>query len=349
MKLHRLILAALPLLAFTSCSDDKDEPTAEETVTYKGIFALNQGNMNDNIPGSITNIDYEKGEAFQNVFQEANRRLVGDTPQDGIIYGSKMYIAVYLSSTLEIVDKNTLVSEKTIKLTGEGIEPRGLAAKDGKVYMSLYDGYVARLDTTSLSIESKIKVGPNPDQIAIAGDYLYVTNSDGMNYLNQYANGYTVSKIRLSDFSEEKRIEVGMNPTKIVSNGTDVFVIAMGDYTAANPAMLKRINADDTVEPLFNASMMAINGDKLYTVHSPFYEAPTTYSIYQISSGTSTPFTPSEIVSPQAIGVDPATGKVFISTMGGSYSDPCSVNEYTASGSFVRSYESGVYTAAFVI
>lgn len=45
-------------------------------------------------------------------------------------------------------------------------------------------------------------------------------NSDGMNYNAGYANGKSVSKIALSTFTEEKKIAVGMNPTKIAADAS---------------------------------------------------------------------------------------------------------------------------------
>ena len=39
-------------------------------------------------------------------FLYINKRSLGSTPQDAIVYGSKMYIAIYGSNIIEIVDKN---------------------------------------------------------------------------------------------------------------------------------------------------------------------------------------------------------------------------------------------------
>lgn len=358
MKFRKIFAIALCALTFTACSndDDKDLPINRTEGEYYGGFTVNQGNQGNNIPGSLTNIDYETGEAHQNAFRTANKRVLGDTPQSAIIFGDKMYIAVYMSNTIEIVNKTTLKSEKTISLTGTGTQPRYMTGKGNYVYVSMFDGYVSRIDTRTLEIDKTIKVGPNPDELAIAGDYLYVTNSDGMNYLNGYADGFTVSKINLSTFTEEKKITVGMNPTKAVSNGKDVFVICMGDYSAENPATLMRINtADDSVEKLFGATLMTINGNNLYTVNAPAtwgsleLTAPT-YSVYSISDKKKTDLKLENIIQPIAIGVEPKSGHIFISSYSveNGWSDPCVVNEYAASGSFLKSYNAGIGASCLV-
>lgn len=360
MNLNKLLIAALSTLCFTACDNDDDNVVVDIPVVYKGMFVLNQGNMGKNIPGSITNINLKKGESVQNVFMAANDRTVGDSPQTGIIYGGKMYVGVHGSGTLEIMDKNTLRSVKMLALTGVYAGPRSLAAKDGKVYMSLYDGYVARLDTLSMEVDKKIKVGPNPDGIAILGNYLYVTNSDGMNYLNGYANGYSVSKIDLSTFTEECKIPVAMNPTKIATDGQDVFVISMGNYTAEYPSILQRLNinydSEDEnsigAENLCEASMMAVCGDIIYCIKAPIWGVSTDYEYftYKISDGTKTAFTPQGMIDPQAMAFDSKSGHLFISTLSAAYAydDPFKIVEYTSACEFVDSYEAGVGAYAFV-
>lgn len=373
MKLNKIFAIALCALCFTACSDDDDKPEIPETPDTPEnpdtpnnpdnpdnpdnqlVFVLNQGNMGKNIPGSLSKIDLTAGTIVNNAFKDANGRILGDTPQCAMIYGSKLYVGVYQSNTIEVMDAVTLKSEKTISLSSTAKGPRGIAAKDGYVYFSMYDGYAARLDTLSLTIDKTIKVGPNPDEIAIAGNYLYVTNSDGMNFNNSYADGYTVSKINLSTFTEEKKINVGMNPTKIVSNGTDVFVISMGDYSSVNPSTLKQIKEDDSVETLFNAGLMAINGDKLYCVYAPYTKKdepaiPPTYYEYVISTKVKTELQLANIISPVAIGINPSTGNIFVSSYSVEYgySDPCIVNEYSSTGTFLKKYDVGVGAGCFV-
>ncbi len=53
----------------------------------------------------------------------------------------------------------------------------------------MYDGYVSRISLLSLTIDATLKVGPNPEEMTVANGYLYVGNSDGMNYGADYANG----------------------------------------------------------------------------------------------------------------------------------------------------------------
>ena len=75
---------------------------------------VNSGNLRSNIPGSLTFIDYATGQASQDAFKTANGRVLGDTPQNAVVYGSKMYIAVYQSNLIEVVDRVSLKSLKTI-------------------------------------------------------------------------------------------------------------------------------------------------------------------------------------------------------------------------------------------
>lgn len=102
-----------------------------------------------------------KRNSKQQCIFDINKRSLGGTPQDAIVYGSKMYIAIYGSNIIEIVDKNTAKSIKQIVPTStQGEGPRDIIAANGKVYVSMYDGYVSRIDTLSLTIDATLKVGP---------------------------------------------------------------------------------------------------------------------------------------------------------------------------------------------
>ena len=136
------------------------------------------------------------------------------------------------SNTIEVVNKNTLVSVVQIVPTpAQGNTPRDIVTDGKYVYVSMYTGVVSRIDPSTNTIDKTVAVGPNPEEMVIVNKSLYVTNSDGNNYNAGYANGKSVSKISLSDFVEEKKIAVGLNPTKITADALgNVLVLCMGDY-----------------------------------------------------------------------------------------------------------------------
>lgn len=346
--ISRLLVAALPL-SFAACSDDDGPGRDPEIVTVSdGAFIVNSGNLRNSISGSLTFIDYATGQASQNVFQAANGRVLGDTPQNAVVYGSKMYIAVYQSNLIEVVDRVSLKSLKTISFDAAvGQEPRYVVAHGGKVYASMYNGYVQRIDTLSLSVDGVVKVGPNPEEMCVAGNYLYAANSDGQNYQNGYVDGCTVSKISLGSFTEEKKINVGLNPTKMASDGSKVYVITMGDYSEANPATLRQIVNDNTVSAIAPATLMGAGDGKLYFINAPYGASSIDYKVLDMATGTIATFPTAGVDSPAAIAVDPVVGDVFISSynlVGGyaSYSTPGYVEQYKADGSLVKRYDTGV-------
>lgn len=83
-----------------------------------------------------------------------------NTANDIALYGSKLYIVVNVSSTIEVIDFQTGISIKQIPMftdNGSSRQPRHIAFYENKAYVCSFDGTVARIDTTSLQIESFTK------------------------------------------------------------------------------------------------------------------------------------------------------------------------------------------------
>lgn len=366
---HLLFAAALfsvtPL--FYACSDDDNEveiprdpeedpeskpdttPEATAPTTATGLYVCNAGNLSNNINGSLSFIDFATGNVTNNLFSTINKRSLGSTVQDGIVYGSKMYIAVYGSNIIEVVDKNTAKSIKQIIPTAaQGEGPRDVVAANGKVYVSMYDGYVSSIDTTNCTIDATVKVGPNPEEMTIANGFLYVTNSDGMNYDNGNENGKSVSKIGLKTFTEAKRIAVIVNPTKICStqNG-NVYVLSMGNY-ADIPATVQKINTMNEVTEVAKATLMTVKDNMLYLINAPYGAKENTYVSIDTQTGTENKNLIAQPVdSPCSIAVNQFSGNIYISSynmVGGyaSYTTDGYVNEYSVAGKFVKRYDVGV-------
>lgn len=338
-----MALLMMGAVSFTACDEDEesDQPAKGSGIVY----VLNEGSMGSN-NASVSAINLKDTTAYASQFATVNGRNLGDTGQDMLRYGGKIYIAVYGSNTIEVVDGNSLKSIKTIQTeAGKPGNPRSLAADKGKVYVSLYDGYVAKLDTAKLAIEDSIAVGPNPEEITIANGNLYVAVSDGMNYANGYANGMYVSKIGLDSFKVASKIDVLVNPTKITSDKDgNVFVISMGNYYDI-PATVQKITKDDKVSVVGNATLMACNGNTLYTINAPWGASSIDFVSYNTTTGVkeSDAFisgTADELpANPTSISVNPENGNIMI----GSY---LTASDYSSNG-YVFEYVSGAFKTKY--
>lgn len=347
---------ALCAISLASCEDEPDDNLIIDPVeppVSVGAFVLNQGTQGYNIPGSLTLAGYS-GVAQQEIFKAANGRVLGSTPQCAVAYGSRIYIGDSQSNLIEIINADTYKSEKTISLAdAEANIPRSMVAKDGKVYISMYTGQVCRLDTASLAIDATVTVGPNPDKIAIHGKYLYVPNSDGLNWMVGY--GTTASKIDLATFKVEKTMEVGLNPTEFISNGTDLFLLCMGNYGDV-PATVYSVKSDDSIEKVAEATSVAITHDYLYYINAPYVypvsPEPECYAYHLRNKATTRILADNFVDAPVAMAFDTVAGALVITsntidpaTGNADYSTPGYVNIYDSTLNLVTTLPTGVNPA----
>lgn len=353
----------LPLV-FCACDND-DNPGGDDDKPFRaerGVYVFNAGNQRSSIDGSLSFIDLASPRGLtNNVFMTVNGRSLGSTVQDGVIWGDDMYIAVSESNTIEVVDKHTVASVAQIRPTAEqGKQPRDIVTDGKYIYVSMYDGYVSRIDPATNTIDKTVQVGPNPEEMAVLNGYLYVANSDGFNF--PALTNSSVSKIALDDFTEEEKIMVGKNPCKVVAHEASgkLFVICMGDYTEANPNSLWTIDAatDKVTDLHVNATLMCLSGNTLYTVYNQ-YGSPeaNSYISYNATDNSvlneafipadriSEDFTANVVDNPQGIAVDPVSGHIFITSYvsdPNSYTLPCYIFEYNAQGEALAKYDVGV-------
>ena len=363
-----VMMLAVPFV-FAACSDDDGpvpSPTPEPTpvpdpepdysvpTDQQGLYVFNGGNQYSSIDGSLSFINFSKQEVSNNVFAAKNNRSLGATVQNGAVFKGALFIAVCGSKTIEVVDKLTMESIKQIATPSTSDGPRFVAADDTYVYASLYSGEVIRINPATNEIDKTISVGPNPEEMVIANGFLYVVNSDGLNYQNGYVNGKSVSKIDLSSFTEVKKIEVGMNPTRIATDGTNVYALSTGDYTPENPSSIWKIDAqDNATDTGIGASWLAVQDGVLYTINSVFDENWMTtnyYITYNLSdmSVNSSAFLGENVVdAPAGICIDAEGGNLFVSSYNlaygyASYDTEGYVNQYDLNGNLVKKYDVGV-------
>lgn len=346
--------AFIASLAFTACSDDDDvTPTIDPVLPSEmsEMYVINQGNQYGGVSGSISQTTFSEGNftVIPDIFRTTNGQYLGDTPQRAVRYGDKIYVPVFGSNLLWVLDAATLRIEAQVSTQA----PEAVCGDGGYVFVASNEGYVTRLDTLDFAAEGqKLNVGPNPAGLTASRGKVYVSISDGYNYANGYADGKKVVAIDTESFQKTAEYAVGINPTQLCSNAVgDVFVICMGNYNDVAPELMK-IAANGTVSSVGSASFMTISDNVIYAVSATANytdnTADMTFTAYNTLNGITSTF-PLDADNlpgwPVAIDVNPRNGHIVICADKGpaDYDKSGYVWEYKADGSFIDRLEVGIH------
>ncbi len=343
-----LSLFALSALVLTSCSED--DPINEAPVVTTGAYLLNSGSQGNN-DTSLSYYDFTTQNVNKDVYRTLNGTLMGDTGNDMIIYGSKMYFAVTVSGKIIVTDNNGLLIKNITSEQNNALqEPRNLTTYEGKLYVTYKNGYLARIDTTTLSIENQVKVGRNPEQVAVANRKLYVANSGGFGFETSEGYDKTVSVVSVDNFTVLKTLEVVPNPAKILAdNQGDLYVISHNSYN--NDGALQRIDSKTDVVSKIDgftspASMAFMKNSTLYVIQVRYegYVPVPTYSVFDTSTEkiTSNQFITdgTTLTAPGFINVEPVTGNVYIGDSP-TYTGNGDIYIFSPQGKLLKKFDSG--------
>jgi YVTN family beta-propeller protein len=333
------IVVLIAAICLSSCRKEGDDivPSTETPVVegnagmVSGFFLLNEGNMGSN-KASLDYFDYATGVYHKNIFPERNPNVVnelGDVGNDLQIYGDKLYAVINCSHLIEVMDVNTAKHIAAIAIPN----CRYIVFDKGYAYISSYAGpvlidpnarlgYVARIDTATLTVKDTCIVGYQPEEMAIVGNKLYVANSGGYRVPN-YDN--TVSVIDLNTFKEIKKIVVGINLHRLErDNYGNIYVTSRGDHNNIHSNTYIIDSKTDMVTHTLNlpANELCASGDSIYT-HSAEWNHTTsknsvTYAIINtqtkkiVSRNFITDGTDKLIEVPYGIAVNPDTKEIFV-------------------------------------
>ncbi|MCS3794976.1 YncE family protein [Niastella sp. OAS944] len=239
MKKFRILLPLVVMMAgMASCK--KDDVKTETPLVTTGVYVLNEGLLNDGNT-TLTYYDFGTGKPVTDYFANVNGKGLGDTGNDLLIYGGKMYIVMNVTSHVRVAEVLTAKSIKTIDFTngnGPDRQPRNIVAYKNKVIVSSWDNSVSIIDTTTLEVEKVITVGSNPEQMVVSGDKLFVANGGGLSGLDS-----TISVVSLTTYTEQQKIKVGLNPYCMAADSANnIYIGCNGDYGAVGPKLVK-VNA----------------------------------------------------------------------------------------------------------
>ena len=348
LKIHHLLIGLLFLLQ--ACEKAPVAPPKIDSSTLRGfgLVVLNEGlfNMNNS---TITWHDFETKSAHTDWFESVNGRRLGDTGNDLVVHGGKIYVIVTVSSQLEILDANTGQSLRQIPFF-DGTrprQPRAVAFLHNKAFVCSFDGTVAVIDTATLEIERFIQVGRNPDGIATANNKIYVSNSGGLDFPN-YDN--TVSVIDFDTMTEIKRIPVGINPFTIRSDGGRyLYLVSRGNY-ADIPMRLQIIDTaiDEVVHTFtgFQALDFALGKNIAYVYYHDFM-GRTGSSIMTINMDTWEIITPNfisdgtRLETIYGIYADTLAGRIFVADAKG-FTTQGRIYSFNKDGELLYSFNAGL-------
>ncbi|NDW18041.1 hypothetical protein D0T53_03805 [Dysgonomonas sp. 216] len=336
--------AILSLLAFTfvSCSDDNDNDDNGPWKPSEGLYILNEGSYNGN-NANLAFYNLTTQELNKEPFETMNDGLfLGSTAQHLLVQNDTMYIAVYQSAYIFVTDKYGKVIKK-IESTRDGQpqQPREFAAHGKYVYVTYYDGYLARINKKTLEIEDQVKVGSNPESVCVSNGKIYVANSG-------YGYGTTVSKIDLNTFEFIKDIDVIQNPTVLEKDKDgNIYVISMGNYGDIKNTLQKIDIATEEVSVLGKGSIIRMNTkrDKLYSIYSQWGATEVTYKVYDTTTGevVDNKFITDDVEfvsDPYSLSIDPKNGNIYIGVS--NYSTESSMYIISPStGKLLHSFKTG--------
>ena len=322
------------LLLAAACERFPGSPGVSRPAnSIAGFFLLNEGSEGSN-HCTLDYYDYSTGVYSKNIFPERNFDVIdelGDVGTDIGVYGTRLWVVVNHSNLVEVIDARTGWHITQISIPN----CRSITFKDRHAYVSSYgcpvgidpnapQGYVAKIDTSSLEVIDTCHVGYQPEEMAIVGEHLYVANS-GCYRVPDY--DHTVSGIDLHIFREDIcKIDVATNLHRMEADAHgQIWVSSRGDYYDI-PPIIAVINAErnEVCDFLEEApcSDMALCGDSLYVYGNTWnyftQSNKINYSIVDVrtrqvvSDNFITDGTDLQIQSPNGIAVNPQTREIFI-------------------------------------
>ena len=341
-----LTLTVYAMTLFTGCKKDKpDEATAPDLKENTAIV-LNEGGWGNN-EAEISVIDLDSKTITNNYFSISNARGLGDVAQDAVAYGSKLYVAVWGSNTIEAIDRTSGTSTQ-IYLGNRG--PRYIAYDRGKLYVSCYEpASVIRIDTATLNVEATCQLsGLRPEGLCIAAGKLFVLNSWKPDTQGNPLRDSTMSVVDLATFTEKSKITGGLNPQKIKQlDDYHVAISYSGDYEEV-PGGLAIVNTNNMSIRRISTNTPNIdtyNGKIYYYVHTYGQAWNGTINILDGATMQVSSLTVSETEGfsaqyyPYAINVSPKNGNIYIS--GAQYGANGDIYCFSPSGTLEWKLEAG--------
>jgi DNA-binding beta-propeller fold protein YncE len=276
-------------------------------LTGNGVFIINEGNfMGGN--GSLSFYSYDSLKIYNDIFINANGRPLGDVPNSMAISGERIYIVVNNSGKVEVVDKKTMESVKTI--TGL-IAPRNISmVSSTKAYVSsIYSDSITVLDLSDNSVSGFINIRRSSEAIQVLRNKAFVSN---------WVGGKEVMVIDTDKDKVIDSISVAMEPeSMVIDRDKKLWVLCNGGWEREYYAELIAVNTTTSeverrlVFPSKDASpsCLQIDGDgsTLYYLQNGIHKIKT-----DAASVPAVPYIPESGHYFYKMGINPVNGDIAV-------------------------------------
>ena len=345
-NLMKIALLAVLTLGFASCNDDDNNSNNTIDPNWVGgVYVLSEGSYFSKIDGDLTSYDPTQRYVANGVFKAINGRALAGTLNDGLVYGTKLYMANTDENVVEVAEAKNAQSVKQIELNGA----RCIKADGGFLYVTMfYKNMVAKIDTTNYEVVDSVETGSYPEGLAVLDGKLYVANSG-------YGSGNTVTVVDLATFTASNTLTVPTNPVDVLTDGNQLYLQCSGEYKAdwsgyeVNPAIYS-LATDGTTTKLADATISAIGPNRLYFIDYNYYKAEQTYGFVNLADNKveTLSFSNQGVAAPFAIGVNPTNGDVYITAYATTQTeDGYTMVDYYSNGFCVRFNSEGLQIDQF--
>ena len=315
-----IILLALCCVVAVGCKKDPVEPVdpvvPSEDLIAGDVWVLNEGGWGNN-DAELSVLNRAEGSVENDIFVAKNGRGLGDVAQDLMVYGSKMYVVVWGSNVVEVLNSKTGKSIKQISFAGKG--PRYAVGEGGKVYVCCYDGTVAKIDTVGLEIEACCEVtGMQPEGICVAGDKLCVLHGWKNDENGNAVYDSTMSVVDIATFSSERKMTVGLNPFYVMAYDENHVIVGYNGNYGVQPSGIMKVNlttGERTTLKNDGASEFVIYQGELYGYQFDWSSNKAAFWKINLATGAQTDLLKNitvDIKTPYCMSVDPRNGDIYV-------------------------------------
>jgi len=308
-----VFLVALSGFLFTSCESD-NEPQLPKGDYDNGILIANEGSFSGGT-GTVNFISDDYTVTEEKIYNKVNNENIGTVLQSIGFYNNDAYLIANVGNKISLADKFTM--KKITEITGDLNNPRYIAFANGKGFVTNWgdgfdttDDFIAVIDLTTNTIESKISVAEGPEQIIANGDRLYVSHKGG------FGSGNTVSEINSTTNSLVSIIPVGSVPDEMAIDASGNLLIScegraetswnptevLGSLVTVNTVSNEVISTIELASG-FHPNSMVLNAGNLYL--------STSSSVFKMDANSTTIPT-SPIINTTVYGISVNDNKVYI-------------------------------------